>query len=55
MLTVLEIQTTLVSLWKLQKKIIIGITTLTAYRDLITPLPPPLWKEAMASSIEWDI
>ena len=53
MLTVLEIQTTLVSLWKLQKKIIRGITILTAYIDLTAY--SPLWKEAMASSIEWDI
>ena len=36
MLTVLEIQTTLVSLWKLQKKII-RITTLTAFRNLTVP------------------
>ena len=58
MLTVLEIQTTLVSLWKLQKKISIGITTFTAYRNLIAPPPTHLHlfeKKAMASSIKWDI
>ena len=47
MLTVLEIQTTVVSLRKLQKKIIIGITTLTAYRDLIAPLPPPPFEKKL--------
>ena len=40
MLTVLGIETTLVSLWKLQKKIL-RMTTLTAYRNLTVHPPAP--------------
>ena len=47
MLTVLGIETTLVSLWKLQKKIL-RMTTLEI--SLFTPLPPV---ETTTSYIEW--
>ena len=50
MLTVLGIETTLVSLWKLQKKIL-KMTTLTAYRNLTVHPPPPV--ETTTSYIEW--
>ena len=47
MLTILGIETTLVSLWKLQKKIL-RMTTLEI--SLFTPLPPV---ETTTSYIEW--
>ena len=52
MLTVVEIQTTLASLRKLQKNYHKNNNINSLQKSHCFP---PLWKEAMASSIEWDI
>ena len=52
MLTVVEIQTTLASLRKLQKNYHKNNNINSLQKSHYFP---PLWKEAMASSIEWDI